>query len=146
MDQTDLKIINVLNDNARKSYREIAKKLDISLSTVANRIKKMEKEEVIKGYILVINQEKLDLDLTVIISLRISHGKLIEIQQKISMDKHVFAVYDVTGDWDSFVLAHFKDRRDLNMFIKKILSIDDVERTNTQIVLNIVKEEKRLII
>ena len=146
MDQTDLKIINVLNDNARKSYREIAKKLDISLSTVANRIKKMEKEEVIKGYIPVINQEKLDLDLTVIISLRISHGKLIEIQQKISMDKHVFAVYDVTGDWDSFVLAHFKDRRDLNMFIKKILSIDDVERTNTQIVLNIVKEEKRLII
>jgi len=146
MDQTDYNIINVLNSNARNSYRDIAKKLNISLSTVANRIKKMEKETIINGYIPIINQEKIGLDLTVIISLRISHGKLIEVQQKISNDKHVFAVYDVTGDWDSFILAHFKDRRDLNMFIKRVLSIEDVERTNTQIVLNTVKEEKRIII
>jgi DNA-binding Lrp family transcriptional regulator len=53
-------------------------------------------------------------------------------------------VYDITGDWDSLIIAHFKDRRDLNGFIKGVLSLENVEKTNTQIVLNIVKNEKRI--
>ena len=53
------------------------------------------------------------------------------------------AVFDITGDWDSLIIAHFKDRRDLNSFIKRILSMNHVERSNTQLVLNIVKDEKR---
>jgi Lrp/AsnC family transcriptional regulator, regulator for asnA, asnC and gidA len=77
--------------------------------------------------------------------MKISHGKLIEVQEKISKDKHVSVVYDITGDWDSLLIAHFKDRRDLNGFIKGVLSIEYIEQTNTQIVLNIVKEEKRCI-
>jgi DNA-binding Lrp family transcriptional regulator len=77
--------------------------------------------------------------------MKISHGKLIEVQEKISKDKHVSVVYDITGDWDSLLIANFKDRRDLNGFIKGVLSIEYIEQTNTQIVLNIVKEEKRCI-
>ena len=51
-------------------------------------------------------------------------------------------VYDITGDWDSLIIAHFKDKRDLNGFIKGVLSIDNIEKTNTQLVLNIVKMKK----
>jgi DNA-binding Lrp family transcriptional regulator len=40
------------------------------------------------------------------------------------------------------VRAHFKETRDLNTFIKRILTIPDVERTNTQLILNIVKDER----
>jgi DNA-binding Lrp family transcriptional regulator len=54
-------------------------------------------------------------------------------------------VYDITGGWDSLIIAHFKDRKDLNGFIKGVLSMDNVEKTNTQLVLNIVKDEKRAI-
>ena len=145
MDELDNKILEKLNENARKSYREIARELNISLSTISNRIKKLEDGRVIERYIPVINPEKLGYALTAIINIKISHGKLIEVQEKISKDKHVSAVYDITGDWDSLLIAHFKDRRDLNGFIKGVLSIEYVERTNTQIVLNIVKEEKRCI-
>jgi DNA-binding Lrp family transcriptional regulator len=56
----------------------------------------------------------------------------------------VAAVYDVTGDWDSFVIGYFKDREDLNRFIKKLLGIPFVDRTMTHIVLNVVKEERRV--
>ena len=144
MDDLDYKIIEKLNQDARKSYREIARELDVSLTTISNRIKKMENEKIIERYIPLINQEKIGYDLTAVINVKISHGKLIEVQEKISKDKHVSNVYDITGDWDSLIIAHFKDRKDLNSFIKNILSMDNVEKTNTQIVLNIVKNEKRI--
>jgi len=146
MDEIDEKILEKLNENARKSYREIARELTISLTTVANRIKRMEEEKIIERYIPLINQEKIGYDLTAVINVKISHGKLLEAQEKISKDKHVSGVYDITGDWDSLIIAHFKDRRDLNGFIKGVLSIANVEKTNTQLVLNIVKNEKRVMI
>ena len=106
----------------------------------------MEDEKVIERYIPLINQEKIGYDLTAVINVKISHGKLIEVQERISKDKHVSGVYDITGEWDSLIIAHFKDRRDLNGFIKDVLAMDNVEKTNTQIVLNIVKNEKRAIV
>lgn len=144
MDELDYKILDKLNENARKSYREIARELDISLTTVANRIKRMEAEKIIERYIPLINQEKIGFDLTAVINVKISQGKLLEVQERISKDNHVSGVYDITGDWDSLIIAHFRDRRDLNGFIKGVLSIANVEKTNTQIVLNIVKNEKRV--
>ena len=55
------------------------------------------------------------------------------------------ATFDITGEWDSVIIAHFKDRTDLNRFIKKILAMEHIERTNTQVALNIVKDEKRIL-
>ena len=144
MDELDYKILEKLNEDARKSYREMARELKVSLTTISNRIKKMEDEKVIERYIPLINPEKIGYDLTAVINVKISHGKLIEVQEKISKDKHVSGVYDITGDWDSLIIAHFKDRRDLNGFIKGVLAMENVEKTNTQLVLNIVKNEKRV--
>jgi len=144
MDKLDFKILQSLNVNARKSFRNIARELKVSLSTIANRIKKLENDGIIERYIPVVNREKISYDLTAAINIKLTHGKLIEVQEKISKDFHVSAVYDITGNWDSLIIAHFKDRRDLNSFIKKVLSMDFVERSNTQMVLNIVKDEKRV--
>ena len=144
MDELDYKILEKLNEDARKSYREMARELKVSLTTISNRIKKLEAEKVIERYIPLINQEKIGYDLTAVINVKISHGKLIEVQEKISKDKHVSGVFDITGDWDSLIIAHFKDRRDLNGFIKGVLAMENVEKTNTQLVLNIVKNEKRV--
>ncbi len=145
MDKLDWNIILSLNANGRKSFRHISKELKVSLSTISNRVKRLEEIGIIERYIPVINREKIGYNLTAIINIKLTHGKLIEVQEKISKDNHVSAVYDITGDWDSLIVAHFKDRRDLNSFIKRILSMDFVERSNTQLVLNIVKDEKRVL-
>jgi len=145
MDKLDNAIIKSLNENGRKSLRTVSKELKVSLSTIANRLKRMENIGIIERFVPVINYEKIGFDLTAVINLKITHGKLIETQKIISKDKHVSAIYDITGDWDSLIIAHFKDRTDLNRFIKKVLSMEYIERTNTQVALNIVKDEKRLI-
>ena len=77
-------------------------------------------KKVIERYIPLINQEKIGYDLTAVINVKISHGKLLEVQERISKDKHVSGVYDITGDWDSLIIAHFKDRRDLNFRLESL--------------------------
>jgi DNA-binding Lrp family transcriptional regulator len=116
------------------------------VTAVIHRIKKFEELGVIKGYIPDINQEHFDYKLISIIALRISQGKLIETQKKIAEDPHIIAVYDVTGDWDSFLIGYFKDRQDLNSFLKTLQAHKNVDRSVTHIVLNVVKEERRILV
>ncbi len=146
IDELEEKIIRAMNENARKSLREIAKEVGTSATAVINKVKKLETAGIIKGYIPVVSAEHFGFDLMAIIALRISKGKLLETQEKISRDRRVTAVYDITGEWDSLVVGRFKGRNDLNDFIKGILSLPYVDRTVTHIVLNVVKEEKRLLV
>jgi DNA-binding Lrp family transcriptional regulator len=146
IDELDKKIIRALNRNARRSFRDIAKDVGISATAVINKAKKLESQGVIQGYIPLVNAEHFGLDLMAIIALRISKGKLLETQQRISRDNRVVAVYDITGEWDSLIIGRFRGRDDLNDFIKSILSYPNVDRTVTHIVLNIMKEEKRVLL
>ncbi|MCK5037585.1 MAG: Lrp/AsnC family transcriptional regulator, partial [Thermoplasmata archaeon] len=85
--------------------------------------------------------QKVGYDLLAVIGMRISRGKMIKVQDNISKTPEVISVYDITGEWDSMIVARFRNRRELNKFIKWITGMEFVERTYTQIVLNVVKEE-----
>mgnify|MGYP001228531076 FL=1 len=140
MDDIDKKIIKVLENDARTSLRKISELVDVSLGTVSNRVKRMEKNGVIKGYSVILDPDKIGWELNVVIGLRIQKGRLIEIQERIAKDSRVHGVYDVTGDFDSMVIARAKNRKDLDDLSKNVLSIDGVERSITHLVLNTVKE------
>ena len=141
LDEIDRKIIRVLEKDARTSLRKISELVDVSLGTVSNRVKKMERNGVIMGYSVIINPDEIGWELNVVIGLRIQKGRLIEIQEKIAKDSRVHGVYDVTGDLDSMVIARAKNRNDLDDLSKNVLSIDGVERSITHLVLNTVKEK-----
>ena len=145
LDETDRRIIGLLNKDARLSFRHISRELKISLTKVRSRVKKLEREGIIKGYIPVIDPEMLGYDMLVIIGLDISKAKTLEIQEKIAKDPHVFEVYNTIGQWDSVIIARFKNRADLDSFIRKVLSIKGVDKTYTQLVMNIIKNEQRVL-
>ena len=144
MDDLSRKIIDSLNNDARKSFREIAKETGTSVTAVIHAVKGMEAKGIIRGYIPVIDPVLAGYDLGAVITVRISQGKIMEAQKKIAEDSHVAAVYDVTGEWDCLVVARFKGRDDLNRFIKKINSQPNIDRTVTHLILNTVKEERRV--
>ena len=130
----------MLERDARTSLRRIAEEVDVSLGTVSNRVKKLEENGVIKDYRVILDSEKVGWNLNVVIGLRIQKGRLIEIQEKIARDNRVYGVYDVTGEFDSMVIARARDRSDLDDLSKNVLSMDGVVRSVTHLVLNTVKE------
>jgi len=144
IDEIDRRLIEALNENARRSFRELAKEVGLSVTAVINKIKKLEEAGAIKGYIAVLDPEYFGYNLMAIIALRISKGKLLETQELIAREPQVVAVYDITGEWDSLVIGYFRNREELNRFIKKILSFRYVDRSVTHLVLNVVKDEKKL--
>ena len=141
LDETDRRIIEVLERDARTSLRKIAGEVGVALGMVSNRVRKMEEKGIITGYRVMLDSDRVGWGLTVVIGLRINKGLLIEIQEKIAKDPRVYGVYDVTGDFDSMVVARARDRRDLDDLSKNLLSMDGVARSVTHLVLNTVKEE-----
>ena len=141
LDTIDEKILNELLSNSKLPLRELAKRVGTSFVTAMNRAKKMEKNGIIQKYTCKVNYEKLGYDVAVLIEMRIAKGRLIELERKIAKSPHVLSVYDTTGDYDAVVLARFKTTRAMDTFIKEIQTYDFVERTNTKLILNTIKEE-----
>jgi len=144
LDDVDKKILQILIDDARTPVLEIANQTGKHLTTITRRIKTLEQEEVIQGYAAIVDYEALGFDLTVIIALTLARGKLFKVEHEIAALPGVLSVYDVTGKIDAILIAKFKNRREVSEFAKKLLAMPFVERTETHIVLNIIKEDIRL--
>jgi len=144
IDEIDRKILRELNADCRISYRQLGKRVKVSVGTALNRIKRMEKMGVIKGYSAIVDQEKMGYQLTAVAEITVSKGKLLDMEQAISKLPNTCAVYDVTGLTDAIVIAKFHNREELSKFTKGILSLPFVDRTNTRVVLTTIKEDFRI--
>jgi DNA-binding Lrp family transcriptional regulator len=140
VDPVDSKIIQHLLADSRLSFRTIADMTGVSVGTVAARVRALEASGVIRGYTTQLDYEKMGYLLSALIEISVSKGKLIEVERKVARMPGVCCVYDVTGLSDAMIVAKFRGRRELNDFVKTLLSMDYVERTNTHMVLNTVKE------
>ena len=140
LDELDAKIINELLDDAKTPLRTVATKLKVSFVTIMNRIKRLEQEGIIQGYTVKVNYEKLGYDVHVLIELRISKGKLLELERKIAEQPNVYTVFDVTGDVDAVIVGRFDSTKAMDLFLKKIQAWDFVERTHTKLILHTIKQ------
>ncbi|RAP53099.1 MAG: AsnC family transcriptional regulator [Methanosphaera sp. rholeuAM270] len=141
MDELDKNILELLSTDGRKSYRKISRDLGVSVGTIHNRVDKLTKTGIISKFVPVLNHEKLGYNLTAIIGLEIKGGTVAHIIEKEQFKNNLLAVYEVTGQFDGFIIAKFKNTFELNKFIKLLLQEECVTKTYTQTVLNIVKEE-----
>lgn len=143
LDKIDEKILKNLIVEARVSARQLAIKLGMSTVTILSRIKKLEKDGIIKGYAVLIDHEKLGYDITAIIEI-MAKKDLIGIEEKLSRIDNVCGVYDITGNTGTIIIAKFKERNELSVFVKSLSSMTNVENTITHVVLNTAKEDFRL--
>ena len=144
MDELNLQILRILSEDGRKSYRSISEQLKKSPITIKNHIEEMEEAGIIKNYGVQIDYEEIGYDIIALIELTISKGKMLEIEQDLAKNPNVFAVYDITGEFDALILARFRNKGELSKMIKEIHTSPYVERTNTHFVLNVIKEHSSL--
>jgi DNA-binding Lrp family transcriptional regulator len=105
----------------------------------------MEDDGLVKGYSVIVDHERLGYQLTVVMEVTVSKGRLVEMENEIARIPNVCAVYDVTGLTDAVIIAKFKSREDLGKFTKTLLALPYIERTNTHVALTTVKENFRLL-
>jgi len=144
IEELDRKLIVALERDCRRSNRELAVELRVSPSTVITHVKNLEEGGLVKGYAATLDHQKLGYELTAVVEVIVSKGKLLEMEREIAKVPGVCAVYDVTGATDGIVIGKFRDREELSRFAKSLLAMPFVERTNTHIVLTTVKEDFRL--
>lgn len=139
-DDLDLEILKILSADGRKRKSSIAENLKRSPNTIIKHVKNLEKRGIIKNYGVQIDYEKLGYDIIALIEVTISKGKMLEVERDIAQNPHIFAVYDLTGEYDAIILARFKTRNELSELVKEINSYEYVIRTNTHLILNVIKE------
>jgi len=144
LDEKNLDLLKELEKNCRQSLKKISKKTGMSITTVYERIKKLEKEGVIKGYQVLIDYEKIGYNLPAIIELVVKRENQFEVANRLIKYRNVSSIYGVTGGTDLMIVAKFKDRNGLTKFINTLFEIEGIQRTETRVILNIF--EKNLIL
>ena len=142
-DEKDLEILKLLKDNSRLTSRQISKKTRIPITTIHNRIKKLEENGIIKNFTLNLDYKKLGQPILAYILININYtlptgGKISQedIAKKIRVLSNVEEVNMVTGGMDMMLKSRFANIEELYDFIiTKLRTIDGIDKTQTLIVL-----------
>ncbi|MCD6278788.1 MAG: Lrp/AsnC family transcriptional regulator [Desulfurococcales archaeon] len=124
----------------KEGIRELARNLGKSPSTIAFRIKRLEREGIIRGYTTVIDYRRLGYQINAITLLQVDGAYIEELEEILTKEPNVKAVYDVTGEYDIAIITSFREVEDLDKFIKRIIKIPHVKRSMTSIIFRVVKE------
>lgn len=145
-DDKDKLILELLQENAKYTIREIAEKIDMSQTAIRTRIQKLE-ETLIKKYMAIVDCSKLGYREMVLASLRVnSRRPITHIKEEIELMDKIRYAYIITGDFPIFVMAKCQNHNDSMKFIEDLRNLPEVEEVKTQIVLDRIKEDHTIII
>src|ERR1043165_3490353 len=146
MDAIDLRILEILQRDARATQQEIARRVRLSQPSVADRIHKLEARGGILGYVAKVDPAHLGKDITAFIGVGISHPKYFDqFGKKILSMPDVLECHRVAGS-DSYLLkVRTENTRSLDrLLVEHIRAIPGVYRTETTLVLSSIKEDLAL--
>jgi|SRR3990170_3922709 len=146
IDETDKKILNLLQENAKISNADIARKLKMAPSSVFERIKQLESKGIIVGYTTLLNCDKLCCNLIAFLFVKTSeHPGDTTLAKMIAKIPAVREVHHVAGDDCYLVKIKARDNKALSSLIKMHFgTFDKITSTRTTIVLETIKETSRI--
>ena len=144
LDDRDLKILEILQENGRASYSEIARRIGMSEAAVYSRIQKLLRLGVVKSIQAILNAEMLGYGVTAFISVTAQPAKYEKVLEELSRIPEVLEVHDVTGEHYCLVKVRARDNRALAELLDRIGRLDGVISTETRIVLRTIKEDYRI--
>jgi Lrp/AsnC family leucine-responsive transcriptional regulator len=146
LDELDLEILAELQKDCRTPLQDIARRVGHPPSTVHYRVKRLEKEGIIDGYYAKVNPEKIGMDYITVIRIfaRYAPEYYDTVGKELEKVPGVWAVYYSLGDQDFFILTRSEDRNDFMTTLNAIMSIKGVERTKTQVIARVIKEDPRI--
>ena len=143
IDNLDLKILNILQEDGKVSNAEIARMVGKAPSAVLERVRKLRKSGIIRGYECIVDHKLLGRGLTAFTSIRVEEGVgAIEVGQRLAEFPEVLEVHYTAGRDSYLVKVRVEDTEALQATLAKFGTIDAVRDTNSTIVLTTVKESR----
>ena len=147
LDDTDLRILDMLQDDCRSALARIGEHVGLSAPSVLERIKKLEAAGVITGYHAALDAHRLGLDVTAFIGVITSQPDLIGgLESRLVALDGVLECHHVTGEYTLLLKTKTADTSSLEKLITQIRSLDGVTRTETTVVLSTHAEGLRLVL
>ncbi len=145
-DSLDIKILNVLKDDATMGYSEISKKVKSPSTTVFQRVKRLKDREIIKKIVPIIDYERMDYKITAYIKLSVIDIKELDrIAKELSKFDEVMDIHHITGDNNILLKIKVKDNSEMKDFeIEKIGSIKGIKNIETMISIGNYKEDPNI--
>ncbi|RLE41755.1 Lrp/AsnC family transcriptional regulator [Candidatus Woesearchaeota archaeon] len=143
MDEKDRAIINVLRQNSRLSIKQIAKRARLPVTTVYNRMKRLEQEGVIRGYTVVLDKKRLGKLVSAYILANVDYSVLkktntnqIALAKKVKLMEEVEEISIIAGEKDLLIKVSVGSVEALNSFVvDKLRNLAGVDKTQTLVVL-----------
>lgn len=145
LDETDIKILRLLQDDARLTTRELAEKVNLSTTPVFQRVKRLESGGFIRGYVAVLDAEKLNQGFQVFCSVKLKQmnrdvaNSFVDVVRKIPQ---VRECYNVSGEFDYLLKINAPDMKYYNDFIINVLgTIDQIGSILSTFVMKEIRHE-----
>ena len=146
LDEIDHQILDILIDNARTPFTDIAKKLIVSAGTIHVRVKKMEEEGIIMGSTLTLDYEKMNYSFIAHVGIFLEKtSKTMKVIDELRKIPNITVAYITAGKYNIFCKIRAKDTNHAKEIIFQIDDIEGVARTETMISLEeSINDKKRL--
>ncbi len=143
IDEIDAKILELLQRDGRMQRSDVAEEVDLSISAVSERMRKLEERDVIEKYRAVVDAKRLRLDITAFIRVSVDGSEHYPnfVDQVEGMEQ-VLELHSITGAGSHLMKVRTTDTTALEGFLSDIQAISGVSKTTTSIVLSTFKEER----
>ena len=143
LDSKDKKLLILLQNDAKKTTKQLAAKLDLSVTAVFERIKKLEKQQIIKSYVALLNPEKIQKDFIVLCHVKlVQHKKeyISQFEKEITQFPEVLECFHVSGDSDYILKICVKDIQEYREFmVSKLTNLQHIASTQSSFMIKEVK-------
>ena len=146
IDPIDLRILEILQTNARETQADIARDIGLAPSAVLERVRKLESRGIIRGYTALVDPKAVDLPMLAYVAVRSDEtGSDDRVAQVLAKIPEVLEVHHVAGDDCYLIKVRARDAEQLGVLLRtRFARIPGVRSTRTTIVLETVKETPRL--
>ena len=148
LDEIDLKILRLLQKDAKLTNKALSANLALSVTAVYERIKKLEKTGFIQGYVALVSKEKVDKSFVAFCHVKlVQHTKdnVKQFEREVIAIDEVLECYHLSGDYDYLLKVHVKDMESYRKFmIEKLTNLNHIGSTHSMFMINEVKHTTAL--
>lgn len=143
LDNTDRKLLNYLQEDCKQTNKELSSKLNLSVTAVYERIKKLERAGVVKKYVSLLDKEKVNMGFVVFCQIKlVQHAKeyLTKFEKEVTQLDEVLECFHVSGDYDYLLKVMVKDMPHFRSFmVTKLTTLKHIGSTHTSFTISEVK-------